>query len=363
MSKETALAPTTGAPALDLSGFDPEKYNVLTPMLVHDSAAAHVRQRIIEVTLDSDPENGDCYKAQGGRMAPSKIGILKVASALGVVMAPHPFTGRIHSAALERCLAMAQATGRVVCEPDCPCKLDVAYRCTGAMRTPSGDWRAQSATYEWDSAAQRLKAPDDAQFKRIVAERHGLAETKAHLRLLRAMCGINHAYKPKVLARPFVVVRTDIAVDGDDPAMRQLMAERALASGTELFGSAPHQPSVTLQEIPQEPDWSRLAPDAAPPEPEPEDEEAEPDEAPPTDADGQSELPIGESDDGDPFAGETVQCKECGGTVENAALAYCQSDAGRKEHGGDVVCIACGKKARAAQAKPKKKTPKKGKAS
>lgn len=339
---------------VDLSRFDPNEYNVLGGMLVHDTGASHVRQRVIEVRLDPDPENGDCYKAPGGKkLAPSKIGLLKIAWAVDLVIAPHPFTGRIRSAARERCLEMAKAIGRIPCEPDCPCRSDVAYRCTAAIRTPSGDWRAVSATYEWESVGQRLKMRDEAQFDRAFSERHGLAETKALLRAARAGCGINHAYPPDVFGRPFILVRTDLVIDGDDPEIRKLLVERGLASGADIFRGNAGQPTATVQPIPQEPDWSHLVPEPIPPEPDedepPEDEEPQ---EPPTDADGQAEFPMA-----DPFAEDVVKCDDCGEPVEPEALVYCKTDAGCDEFGGATFCVKCGKKARAAQSKaPAKST-------
>ena len=50
------------------------------------------------------------------------------------------------------------------------------------------------------------------------------------------------------MARPFVVVRTELAPDFGDPAVRQALAQKALSSGAEIFGPTHEEtPATTLR--------------------------------------------------------------------------------------------------------------------
>lgn len=389
MSKETALAPVTGATGLDLTEYEGRGCNILSPTLRLPTAAPYLQLRAVEVRLDPDHESGDCYPAPGSRwtmdsrtkrrvpemLAPAKTGLLKIAGAAGLVLDTQN-SRRIKPAACERCLDMAKATGTAVRCGDCPAQYDTAYQHIGAVRTDAG-WQVLKASYEWCLDAQRRKIVAEARkrasnaekkgqsfdadahverrLNEIIAERFGLAESKSLLRLIRAICHVRHSYPREYMARPFVVVRSELAPDFSDPAMRQALAKKALASGAELFGAAAERsPVATVREIGEESDVvDKLAaePDFSD-ESKAEELPAESDDEPEPEAseNGQGELPMaGEEGGGDPFADDAVRCDECGGTVEAEALIYCQSDKGREEFGGAVFCVKCGKQSRAAQ--------------
>ena len=89
----TALAPVeNGHECLDLSSYDPQAYNILSPVLRLDTAAPYLRFRAVEVRLDPDITRGDCYAAPGTKwtrerglsvpmlVAPSTPGLLMIAS-------------------------------------------------------------------------------------------------------------------------------------------------------------------------------------------------------------------------------------------------------------------------------------------
>lgn len=344
MSEETALAPVDGAAGLDLTEYEGRGCNILSPTLRMDTAAPYLRLRAVEVRLDPDHERGDCYAAPGSRwtmdtrtkrrmpemLAPAKTGLLKIASAAGLVLDPQN-SRRINPAACERCLEMAKVTGQALRCGDCPAQYDTAYQHIGAVRTESG-WQVLKTSYEWCLDAQRRKITAEAhkrasnaekkgqsfdvdahverRLNEVTAERFGLAETKSLLRLIRAICHVRHSYPREYMARPFVVVRSELAPDYSDPAMRKALAQKALASGAELFGAGSERsPLATVREIraeshvveklASEPDFSDEGKAEELPA-EPDDEQPEEQDEPSSDNDDDS----GQPDDANPFADE-----------------------------------------------------------
>lgn len=259
---------------LDLSGYDPTQFNILSPTVRIDSAAPYLRLRAVEVRLDPEVGRGDCYAAPGTKwlrisgvsipamVAPAKPGLLKIASAAGLIIDPHN-SRRITPDACERCISMARATGTSARCGECACRYDVAYQHIGAVRTDAG-WRIVKASYEWNLEAQRRKIVREARKRaekaeeerkrfdaevhieerldQVISERFGLAETKSLLRLVRAICHLRQAYSREEMARPFIVVRTELAPDFADPMVRQALAQKAMASGAEILVGGVNSP-------------------------------------------------------------------------------------------------------------------------
>ena len=407
----TALAPVeNGHECLDLSSYDPQAYNILSPVLRLDTAAPYLRFRAVEVRLDPDVHRGDCYAAPGTKwskdrrtgdllpvlVAPSKPGLLKIASAAGLVIDPRN-SHRITPDACERCIEMAQATQQAARCGDCSSRFDTAYQYIGAVRTDTG-WRIVKASYEWNLDAQRRKLVREGKKKlakaqsaegrsasggeegkpfdveeyvddrldQITSERYGLAETKALLRLVRAICHLRQAYSREEMARPFIVVRTELAPDFADPAVRQALAQKAISSGAEIFG--PEQDERPLLSVPPAEVVDELAsvPDFADADVRAEEAtdtvEAEPgidlgDVGSPDvlAADSGVELPEASGElvppatpDGPEPVEDTgsVQCDDCGGPLTPAVIAYCQSPRGQATFGGANYCFTCQKKHR-----------------
>ena len=385
---------------LDLSGYDSQACNILSPVLKMDTAAPYLRFRAVEVRLDPDSNKGDCYAAPGTKwtkdrrtgellpthVAPAKPGLLKIASAAGLVIDPHD-SRRIKPDACERCIDMARATGQAVRCGDCPSRYDVVYQHIGAVRTETG-WRIVKASYEWNLDAQRRKIMRDGKKRlakaqeegksfdldgyvedrcdQVIAERYGLAETKSLLRLVRAICHLRQAYLREEMARPFVVVRTELAPDFADPAVRQALAQKALASGAEIFGSAHEDtPGATLrgaavdaqvvEQLAAEPDFTdaetRAEEATAPVNDEPAsdnrgqggDEEPVPADDVPPEAEPSDEAPDEEADG--------VRCDDCNANLPANVVAYCQSARGRQAFGGANYCFKCQNKRRGKGAK------------
>ncbi len=384
---------------LDLSGYDPQDYNILSPVLRMDTAAPYLRFRAVEVRLDPNVNRGDCYAAPGTKwtkdrrsgdllpthVAPAKPGLLKIASAAGMVIDPHN-SSRIKPDACERCIDMARATGTSVRCGDCPSRYDVAYQHIGAVRTDTG-WRIVKASYEWNLDAQRrkiiregkkrlakaqeegksfdLESHIEDRLDQVITERYGLAETKSLLRLVRAICHLRQAYLREEMARPFVVVRTELAPDFADPAVRQALAQKALVSGAEIFGPAHEEtPAATLraaaihadvvEQLASEPDFTdaenkaeeitaAVDDDVVPGNGHAESaDEATPlQEAPPI----RFEPPTADSNAAE---ADAVRCDDCHAVLPANVIAYCQSSKGRQAFSGANYCFACQKKHRPA---------------
>jgi len=382
-----------GRASLDLSSYDSQAYNILSPVLRLDTAAPYLRFRAVEVRLDPDANRGDCYAAPGTKwtrdrrtgellpthVAPAKPGLLKIASATGLVIDPHN-SRRIKPDACERCIDMARATGQAVRCGDCPSRYDVAYQHIGAVRTDTG-WRIVKASYEWNLDGQRRKIVREGKKRlakaqeegkpfdleghvedrvdQVITERFGLAETKSLLRLVRAICHLRQAYLREEMARPFVVVRAELAPDFADPEVRHALAEKALASGAEIFGPAHEEtPAATLpatavdaqvvEQLASEPDFTDAearAEEATAPV----DDESAPDNgqthvadngptAEPALAEGPGEAPDEEAD--------AVRCDDCNAALPANVVAFCQSAKGRQAFNGANYCFKCQNKRR-----------------
>jgi hypothetical protein len=400
-------SPAEEQASLDLTGYDPQNYNILSPVLRMDTAAPYLRFRAVEVRLDPSVNRGDCYAAPGTKwtkdrrtgellpthVAPAKPGLLKIASATGLVIDPHN-SSRIKPDACERCIDMARATGTAVRCGDCQSRYDVAYQYIGAVRTDTG-WRIVKASYEWNLDAQRRKIMREGKKRlakaqeegksldldsyvedrldQVITERYGLAETKSLLRLVRAICHLRQAYLREEMARPFVVVRTELAPDFADPAVRQALAQKALASGAEIFGQAHdstpaiiHQMATAdteiVEQLASEPDFTDAETRAE------EITMAVDDDLVPGNghADSGDEIepyqdaPLPQVESSEPAlilhdisGGETdaVRCDDCHGIVPANVIAFCQSSKGRQAFDGANYCFTCQKKHRPAAEK------------
>lgn len=382
---------------LDLSAYDPAKCNILTPTLRYDSAAPFLRYRVVEVRLEPDHEKGECYPAPGSRwtkigdrrvplrLAPAKPGLLKIAAASGLVIAP--IQTRIRPDTCDRCIALAAAHRQATRCGDCAARFDTAYRYVGAIRSDTG-WRIMSATYEWNLDAQKRKVRREGrkrqeayeaalakvasgEWKRppqpfdyeeyvrdridqVTTERYGLAETKALLRLVRAICFVRQVYDREEMAQPFIIVRTDLAPDFSDPEVRRALAQQATQSGAQLFaGTAEDRPiDVAFEEhLRQAPDFEK-APEGVEEIDVPIDGNGE-DGAPDDFAEGPEEAgdmsapaakgPAGGGEQQPKAAGppEPAACVVCQKPLAAGRRAWCESEAGQRAVGGRLICFGC----------------------
>ena len=170
----------------------------------------------------------------------------------------------------------------------------------------------------------------------------------------------------KIMEKPFVVVRAELAPDFADPAVRHALAQKALASGAEIFGPAHEEaPAATLraaavdahvvEQLAREPDFSDAeakAEEATAPV----DDESAPDngqthvtdDGPTASADSPVADSQAEESSADHDSGETpeeesdaVRCDDCNGNLPANVVAYCQSAKGREAFGGANYCFKC----------------------
>ncbi len=269
MSGDTkALARMEGQ--TDLRQYSPADYNVLAPISTVGRSVEYVQQSAVVVSLDPDPSKGDCYAAPGTRwekdpktgeflpinVAPAKPGLMKLASAMGIVWRVEHIKPRSHHLVGDMAAAVGSAGLKDLFEQ---VRYDVAYRAQVAVRDGLG-WRFLEASYEWELEAQTRKVKRDARkaqrkaeekkkpfdfdryvderLDQIISDRHALAESKAILRAIRAT-GIRQQYTRDEFGKPFVVQRVDLRLDTEDPAVRKAIAEKAVQSGSDIFGGAP----------------------------------------------------------------------------------------------------------------------------
>jgi hypothetical protein len=203
-----------------LAEYSPNQYNVLMP--VPALSTNDVNSVTIEtVTISPNPNDGEVYAPTGGRgaLALRKPALFKLASAAGIQW--HP----------TECKRVDNLSN-----PDL-----VIYRAVAAVRKPSGEPMIMSASYElylpdveaeirfnYENKQRKdpKKYPDiDYLVKRDILQirkyKHELAETKAMLRVIRAMLTIKSTYKAQELQRPFAIPRIDFdPMSSTDPTIR-----------------------------------------------------------------------------------------------------------------------------------------------
>jgi len=266
----------------DMAVYTPDRYNCLAPITVVGPDVPWLRVSAVVVKLDPDKDHGDCYPAPGtswtrlqdgslipDKVAPAKPGLMKIASAMGIVWRVQVTEAASHRLAKSMMQGMPGDEARKLFDS---VRYDVAYRAQVAVRDGTG-WRFLEASYEWELESQRRKIErearkaqtkhaetkakfDSGEWKKkpsgwkdafdfdayvedrldqVISDRHALAETKAVLRAIRAT-GVRQVYTREEFAKPFVVQRVDLVPDMGDPATRAALAQKALSSSSELFG-------------------------------------------------------------------------------------------------------------------------------
>ena len=180
-----------------LNDYPADRYNVLAPQTVTQMTPWH-QITVSTVTLSHKPDDGDVYP-QSGKLALSKIGLLKLADAAGI---------RWGKTELERFEDGSFS----------------AY-VTAEKQDPDGTWRKYPGSYYWD-VTQRLAdiaAPSTSRgqsesrmIRTFSAQR---AETGAMSRAIRAIVGIKATYTVNDLRKPFVVARVSFN-PFNDPMIR-----------------------------------------------------------------------------------------------------------------------------------------------
>jgi len=331
--------------------------NVLIPTVTMQQISPYHRIRVEQVQLNPDPDAGDVFKVGSKKvgngwqdvLSLSKTAILKLATAAGIVWNWNE----------TRVLSVS--------------KDYVLYQAVGAMRKPSGEWIPLKATKEIDldvieaetyesnlETAKRLPTnkldhltpeqwAEARTRKNMIQWRKNKlmrAETGAMLRVVRALLSVKHQYSPAELQKPFAVPTVDFAPDYSDPEVRRAMAEAGIRATADLFGqSAVQQIQAPQQQLGQPIDVDtyerQFNPDGVVTDA---DTAAEADELP-WDAAEDAE----DADQGSLFD-DMIICADCDQAVDGTdKLTAAQVAEFAEKEFGRMLCIDCGKKARAAE--------------
>ena len=220
---ETALATRpeqTLKTVLDIEKIDSTKFNLLVPTTKVTMISPYHRFTAVTVNISANQQDGDVYP-QGNGLALTKVGLMKLASAGGIVWN----------------------------YPDCK-RLDnmqdrnyVVFQAVGGIRLPDGTFKAYKASKEIDmevveekirmqqeekgaknslslEVVERNIRKELVQFREHKAAR---CETGAYLRVIRALLYIKSSYTAKELSLPFAVTRIDFSPDYSDPIVQKAM--------------------------------------------------------------------------------------------------------------------------------------------
>jgi len=181
-----------------------EQYNVLAPATVTEVTPWH-QVTVSQVQLSPDPRNGGDVYPQSGKLALTKIALLKLADAAGIRFKSRTQLKRHKDGSFE------------------------AY-CIAEKQDPDGTWRQYPGSYYWDTP-QRVSDVRDPDSRKGQAELRMIktfgaqrAETGAMNRAIRAIIGIKSTYTPAEIQRPFVVARVSFN-PFNDPAIRDAYRE------------------------------------------------------------------------------------------------------------------------------------------
>ena len=330
---------------LDLTAAS-QKYNVLGPCGVI-YAGAGMRVRAVAVQISPKAEDGDVYPAPsgGGKVALAKNGLLKIASAHGIIW--DPVGSRMLSDA-PPCIACVETGQRLGRPPFCAHNL--GFKAVGAWLNATGQWEVHCATryWSWDEELAevqrvyrkqlrdgRITEPEfdsrvQEEFQKRFRDRFTLVETKAMLRVVRQI-GIKPAYLPGELTKPFLAVHVEPDITVEEAR------RRGMASAREIFGAEMQLPSLPAG-LPS-PDFSRATEvpsgaegddNGSPAAEEPAAAEQASQEEPPADAE-QAEFPPAAS-------GVVCDWQGCGEVLTDRIVAYCQGPVGQKKFSGKSYC-------------------------
>lgn len=271
--------------------YPPDKYIVLNSV-VADDLPTYMYRRKLQVRISANLDDKEVYAAPGTRYENGPGGkadwgkpvtvclaapaISRLSSAAAVQFDPN-LTKRITPEVCERCIAMVKATGIAQRCGDCPSQYDTAYQAAAAAPTGSlaNPWEGKIATKEWNLDSERRKIQREAaknaekiersgktqqeyiedRLDQVIAERHGLAETKARNRVLRPLLGLKSTYPRRdIETKLFVVERVELRPELADPALRGALLTKAIASSQALFGGqrALTEGTVTIREAVQD---------------------------------------------------------------------------------------------------------------
>lgn len=250
-----------------LEDYDTSKFNVLHPVVrVNDQARSPVLVESLSlVQITPDPIRGEVYNdfryanERDGKFALSGLALNKIAQAAGIKWD------------IDRCRMVRWQTDPVTGH------ITAEYMAVGGIRQPNGEWQIEPATKVIDTAVEaedleetykrKLKAgrgkfteddiPDMVrreilQLKRFLS---GHVETKAKLRVIRALLSMKQVYTSAELQRPFVVPRLLYRPDLADPREHERVQLEGARAVRELYGGSGPSPMIgAASEVPASPD-------------------------------------------------------------------------------------------------------------
>jgi hypothetical protein len=129
------------------------------------------------------------------------------------------------------------------------------FEAVGSLKLPDGTVITKKGTVEWDfdavwSPPKRYDNETNERYEERSAEaarvlrrfRIPMSETKAMLRVVRALLGLKSKYTAAELKHPFEVPHYDYAPNMDKPEVRALVMAQADTSHRALYGASPIDP-------------------------------------------------------------------------------------------------------------------------
>lgn len=199
----------------------PEGWNVF----IHQYTISLVQE---EKDGKKEFKDGEVYLIPDtGRLALTKIGLWRLEQLAGVSW-EDPKTGR------STIVRIDDGKDSLVCR----------YQATGYIRDIDGQVRSQSDGFGYDLRDDSPQAQSmTSKPKQLAQVRRNIEQqtiTKAKLRVLRGLLGVQSSYKPHELLKPFVVLRMVFNIDAIDPAIKNrlvtIMAAKQMGIEKEVFG-------------------------------------------------------------------------------------------------------------------------------
>lgn len=203
--REQGLAPWERSIKAMTERYTEQSYNLLVPQMEMSGIPEGTRLVATQITVDARPNNGHVYATEGGKLALHKAVLNQVAAAVGIT-----WTGgrRVDNIGHPHYCEW-QVSGRWLM-PDGTVREEQATRCID-LRSDIGDGTPGADAAKIIALAKRKNRDPEPE---LVQQRSAImsnAETKAKNRLIRSAAGLQTAYTPAQLNKPFVCCK--LAID------------------------------------------------------------------------------------------------------------------------------------------------------
>lgn len=277
-----------------LEKYKKQNANVLLPSTRIEGLSDWHEPVIDQVSLSSDPEDGDVYVQQQGnrnnatKYAITKQGLMKLSACAGIMW--HPTECHRTDDRRDRNYVSFQAVGGVRKADGTPIFVKAEYdldfdviqdELEEQYRNKADGYEKDPDKYGWwhnmSDEAQEAYIQKCIRRDLLQKRKHKmkLAESGAMNRVVRSLLGLKSTYKKTELEKPFVMARIVIKPDFNDKDVRQAMITASIKSITGVYGGDvdfPHSDFSKEHEIIE-----------IPPDDDPDPEPEEPPEVPPED--------------------------------------------------------------------------------